>query len=158
MKKILLSCVLVIASVLVTGCTPDIGGQDYSVGDSGNFSETLYGTIVSMRPVSIDNRDPKDQGKPGTGASAGMATGAILGSQVGGGRGRVVGLGLGALGGAVAGNFIENKLSKQQGFEYTIKLDDGRTISVAQGKEPTLSASQRVMVIIGSERTRVVPA
>lgn len=149
---------LLSVAVLVGGCTPRIGGQDYSVSDSGYMSQRWTGVILSMRPVTISNQKPGDQGKPGAGTVVGGVTGAVAGSAIGKGHGSLAVGALGAVAGGVAGHFVEKELSRQQGFEYEVRLDDGRTISLAQGAEPKLSVGQTVLVIKGKERTRVVPA
>jgi len=148
---------LALLALSASACTPDIGGQDYSVSDSGKLSQTFPGSIVRKRAIRIDNRSAEEQGRPGVGALGGGVAGGVLGSTIGAGKGSKIATVGGALGGAVLGNYIENQVSKQDGFEYTINLDDGRTISIAQGKEPQLQVGQRVLVIQGSKRTRVVP-
>ena len=145
-------------SVLVSGCTPRIGGQDYSVSDSGKAAITYRGVVISARPVVISNQRPENQGQPGAGAGVGAVTGGLVaGSTMGRGNGSLVAAGLGAVAGGVAGHFVEKELTRQEGVEYTIRLDNGNTISVAQGKEPVISVNQSVLVIQGTQRTRVVP-
>lgn len=145
-------------SVLVSGCTPRIGGQDFSVSDSGKASMTYRGVVISARPVVISNQRPENQGQPGAGAGVGAVTGGVLAaSTMGQGNGSLAAGALGAVAGGVAGHFVEKELTRQEGVEYTIRLEDGRTISVAQGKEPAISVNQNVLVIQGTQRTRVVP-
>jgi len=46
----------------------------------------------------------------------------------------------------------------QEGTEYQIKLDNGSTITIAQGIEPRLAVGQRVLVIESNRsRSRMVP-
>lgn len=160
--RFLLSSVFVAAAVISSGCTPNIGGQDYSVTDSGYMSQTFAGTILSTRSVVIANQSPKDQGKMGAGALVGGAAGGILaGTTIGKGNGSIAAGAIGALAGGALGHYAEKEMTRQNGVEYSIKLDaadggEGRVISVAQGLEPRLSVGQRVTVIQGKERTRVV--
>lgn len=155
--KILWSSVLALSLLCASGCTPNIGGQDYSVGDSGHMSQTFPGTIVSMRSVVIANQSPKDQGKMGAGAVVGgLAGGVLAGSAIGKGTGSLAAGAVGALAGGALGHYAEKEMTRQNGVEYSVKLDDGRLISIAQGLEPRLSVGQRVTVIQGKERTRVV--
>ena len=140
-----------------SGCTPNIGGRDYSVADSGHMSETFSGTVISMHAVEISNKSPKDQGKAAVGAGVGGATGGLLAaSTIGNGNGSLAAGVVGALAGGILGHYAEKELKRQKGMEYAIKLDDGRSIAVAQGLEPRLCVGQRVTVIQGKERTRVV--
>ena len=156
-KVAALSCVAI--ALCASGCTPRIGGEDYSVSDSGRLSQTYEGVILSMRPVTISNDRPEDQGKPGAGAAAGAVVGGVAaGSTMGRGNGSLAAGALGAVVGGVAGHLAEKELKRQEGFEYSIRLQDGRTVSVAQGKEPKLYVNQNVRVILGSQRSRVVPA
>ena len=85
------------------------------------------------------------------------------GSQIGYGKGQVAGAVLGGLAAGVAGHYIEKALTEQDGWEYTVKLDDGRTVSIVQGAEPPLNVGQRVRVVKSqgktkSQRSRVLPA
>lgn len=156
MKKV---CLVVgcVALMALSGCTPDMGGQDYAVTDAGQMSTILRGSIRSIRNVMISNVNPAQAG-----SRQGMGPGAGVGAVAGG-----VGLGAatkstggalaGALAGGVLGHLAQRRLEKQKGKQYEIALDDGRLVSVAQGLEPALSVGQRVMVIQGKERTRVVP-
>lgn len=155
--RFLLSSVFVATALVSSGCTPNIGGQDYSVADSGHMSQTFAGTILSTRSVVIANQSPKDQGKMGAGALVGGAAGGILaGTTIGKGNGSIAAGAIGALAGGALGHYAEKEMTRQNGIEYSIKLDDERVISVAQGLEPRLSVGQRVTVIQGKERTRVV--
>ena len=157
---------LLMAGTLVAGCTPNIGGSDYSVSGVGEMSTTLRGIIVSVRPVKINNKRAEQQGKPGSGAALGGVGGAALGSTIGGGRtAHTIGaVGVGVLG-AVAGHLIEQKMGEQEGLEYQVQLDRGDIITMAQGLEPRLSQGQRVLVVQsmsslnsgGRDRGRVIP-
>ena len=108
-----------------------------------------------MRSVAI-----KHEGL-GAGAAVGAGGGALAGGLLGnavapGQSGALVGGAIGALAGGVAGNAVQNR--KKQGFEYTIKLDNGNTIAITQGPTPALSVGQRVNVIYDNTGAgRVVP-
>jgi len=66
---------------------------------------------------------------------------------------------MGAVGGAVIGGVIANEIDKgvnrHTGYEYIIKLDEGKTISVVQEKSVQLTVKQHVLVIYGA-MTRVI--
>lgn len=142
-------------ALLSTGCTPKLGGNDYSVKGAGEISQTLKGVIVSARPVMIN---AQDSSQPGIGAAVGGLSGALLGSQIGGGKGRVVTGVLGGLAGAGAGHLIQGKATEQEGMEYQVQLDRGDIITLTQGADPKMSAGQRVLVIQSNrDRSRVVP-
>jgi outer membrane lipoprotein SlyB len=68
----------------------------------------------------------------------------------------MVATGAGAVLGGVAGHAVQNRA--KNGVEYTVKLDSGETITLAQGAEPKLSAGQRVYVVNSNKgRSRIVP-
>ena len=158
MNRFLVVCCVGVC-VGISGCTPRIGGQDFSVSDSGQMATTYRGVVISLRPVMISNKRPEAQGEAGSGATIGAVTGGVAaGSTMGRGNGALAAGVLGAVVGGVAGHYAEKELSRQEGVEYTIRLEDGRTVSIAQGKEPVISMNQSVIVVEGSERTRVVPA
>lgn len=153
MKKLLSIAAIGLTAMAISACTPEVGGSDYSVQGVGSVSNTAKGTIVSVRAVKIHARD---RSKPGVGAVAGGLGGAAIGSQFGGGRGRYLTTAAGAIGGALAGHAIEQKVTEQTGYEYQVKLDKGGTISITQGA-PRMGAGQRVTVIYGGRgRSRIV--
>lgn len=160
MQKIfLLLTVFSSALFLLSGCAPSIGGNDYSVSGTGQVSETLPGVIVAKRVVKVNAKSPEHENDIGVGTVAGGVAGGVLGSQIGGGKGAIVAGTLGAVGGAVAGHFAEKKLTEQEGYEYQVKLDDGRLLTLSQGKTPDLLVGQRVLMIVPTNggRSRVVP-
>ncbi len=158
MKKIALTSLLIAATVAVSGCAPRIGGSNYSVRGTGEVSETNRGVIISMRTVRIGAKTAEHENDPGTGALVGGVAGGMAGSQIGSGRGAVAATAAGAVLGAVAGHFAERGLTDQDGFEYTVRLDNGRIVTIAQGAEPRMSVGQQVLVIKGfKDRGRIVP-
>lgn len=141
-----------LCSLLLAGCANDYSGNSYDGAAVGEVSRTDAGTIISVRKIKI-NPDTKDLG---AGALLGGTAGALAGSMFGKGKGNLLAAGTGAVLGGVAGNAIQNR--SQDGFEYTIRLDNGATVTVTQGVSPTLSVGQRVMVINSNKgRGRVVP-
>lgn len=159
MKKIVLLSMLCASMLALEGCAPRIGGSNYSVRGVGEMSDTKRGVIVSARPVTIAAKTAERENEPGAGALAGgLAGGVAAGSLIGQGRGSLAAAGVGALAGAIGGHFIEKGLSDQEGFEYQIRLDEGRLVTMAQGADPVLRVGQRVLVITsGKDRGRVVP-
>lgn len=155
MKKSNVVAAVLTAGLIVSGCAPRISGDEYSVRGVGEVSQTEIGTIVSARPVVVSSSDPS---KLGTGSVIGGATGAVLGSQVGQGHTPYIAGAVGALGGAAIGHLAEHKLQETDAVEYTVRLDNGKNVTIAQGTEPKMSAGQRVKVIYSNrDRSRVVP-
>lgn len=150
MALLTLSC----GVLFLSACAPKLGGNDYEVSGVGEISTTHKGVITAAKTVKLR----PDASNSKTGAVAGVASGAILGSTVGGGHKMpLVSAVVGGLAGGFAGHAIENKLTEQNGTEYQVKLDNGKLITLAQGLEPKLSVGQRVLVIESNRsRSRVV--
>ncbi len=80
------------------------------------------------------------------GSIAGGVLGGVLGHQVGGGRGRDLATIAGALGGAYAGNRVENNMNKKQVYRVNVRLDNGTTRSFDYAEDPGLKTGTRVKV------------
>jgi outer membrane lipoprotein SlyB len=104
-----------------------------------------------MRRVEI-----KPDESPGAGALIGGVGGALAGSMFGKGGGKLLTTAAGAAAGGLAGHMIQNR--SQDGVEYTVKLESGSVITLAQGVTPALSVGQRVYVVHSSrDRSRIIP-
>jgi outer membrane lipoprotein SlyB len=107
------------------------------------------GVIESVRTVMIEGT------QSGVGAAAGAVVGGVAGSDIGHGKGSTVGSVLGAVLGGVAGQAIEERTTKKDGLEITVKLDSGQIIAVTQEADEVFRAGERVRVLSGSGATRV---
>ena len=148
---------LLLAAALfgAAGCAREVSPDVVSASSVGEVNDAFFGTVQSMRPVTIQEGDRLQQNT--TGAVIGGLAGAAVGSVFGGGWGRVIATGAGAVVGSVVGAAAERDLSRQQGIEYTVRLDNGRMITIVQGPQPALSTGQRVIVQTSSQgRARVV--
>lgn len=140
--------------LLLAACTSNLSSDYYDVENAGVAREVVYGHIMGARVVTVS-------GETGVGALAGAAAGGTAGSVIGGGSHSNI---LGAIGGAVVGGIIgkkaEERLSKQQAIEYTIRLMDKRTLSVVQSSDDqSLQVADCVRVVgPNSSRARVVRA
>ncbi len=149
MKKTAITALLPLL-MLTAACTSNIGANDYQVQNVNKVNQAQIGTIINVRRVMVQNDN-------GNGAFLGTIAGGVAGSQIG--RGSAAGV-LGALGGAivggVAGDIAQSELSKQAGYEYIIRLDNGNIVTVTQGNDVILNVGQKCMVIYGPQ-ARVVP-
>ena len=142
--------VCLILSAFLSGCSNEFSGNRYDSATAGEVSRTEHGTVLSLRKVEI-----KTDGI-GAGALLGGVSGGLIGSAFGGGNAKILTGTAGAIAGGVAGNAIQNRA--QDGIEYTIKLDSGSVITLAQGTEPAISVGQKVYVVHSAKgRSRVVP-
>lgn len=152
-KSIAIStAVLTAVTMSMTGCAPRIGGKNYSVAGTGEMSDTYPGVIISKEIVTIGAKRAERENEPGLGAGAGALAGGLgAGSAIGGGSGRLWAAGAGALVGGVAGHFAERALTDQEGFLYTVRLDNGKVQSLSQGAEPNMAIGQRILLITPSK-------
>ena len=130
-------------SLLVTACSRHMSNDVYS--SSASVGKVFYGTIVSVRPVTIkDTERLQDNGLGGIG---GGVAGGVVGSAIGKGKGKAVATVGGAIAGALLGAVIQDQLSTQSGFEYIVRLESTSGVSVAvpaQRNDVTLGGSSSV--------------
>jgi len=136
----------------LTACAPDIGGNDYNVGQAGQLNQVGKGTIISKEPVTVyaDNS--------GVGDIGGAVIGGAAASQLGGDStaGTIIAGSAGAIAGGIIGDKIEKAVNQQTGYRYFVKTTDGKTFAVVQGKSPELQVHQQVTIIYG-QKTRLIP-
>jgi outer membrane lipoprotein SlyB len=139
--------------MLVSGCAkPSASANVYNYSQTQRDQIVRNGTVINVRPITIQS----DQ-TSGGGAIAGGAVGGVAGSAVGGGTGRTLAIIGGALLGALAGNAVEDRMGRKDGLEITVRLDNGETRVIAQEADLPIMMNQRVQVISGAGPTRVVP-
>ena len=140
--------------VLVSGCAkPSASANVYTYNQAQRDQVMRNGTVVNVRPITIQK-----EGTSGAGMVAGGAAGGVVGSTIGGGTGRTLAILGGAVLGALAGDAVEEYVGKKDGLEITVKLDNGETRVIAQEADMPIMLNQRVQVISGAGPTRVVPA
>jgi outer membrane lipoprotein SlyB len=93
------------------------------------------------------------------GQGGGAVIGGMAGNTMGGGSGRGLTTAVGAVAGAVAGGMTQEKMTRAQGAEITVRMDSGSTIAVVQEVEDIheFVAGQRVRLTAGEGKTRVAP-
>ena len=150
MRNTVQSLVLVVAVTVLSACatsSPDvISRQDAQVA-----AQVQDGTVISIRPVTVD----------GSQSGMGAAAGGIVGAAVGTGGSTIqrekIGLGvLAGVAGALAGNAIERMATKEEAFEIIVQLRSGdrRAIVQAKGNE-TLMAGDSVIIVTSGGKVRV---
>ena len=146
--------VALLASVaLVSGCAkPNASANVYTYEQAQRDQVVRNGTVVNVRPITIQNERTS-----GAGMVAGGAVGGVVGSTVGGGTGRTLAVLGGAILGALAGDAVEDRVGKKDGLEITVRLDNGETRVIAQEADVPLVLNQRVQVVSGAGPTRVTP-
>ncbi len=148
MMKIFNIAICAILLISLTGCGVNLNTNQYEVSDAGDVFETYEGTIISRRKVNIS-------GTSGAGTGVGGVAGGLIGSQLGGGRGSIVTTLGGAALGAVAGSAIEKNATKQQGWEYSIRIIDEsgqstttHSIKSRSARSSTGSMNKRIQTVV----------
>jgi outer membrane lipoprotein SlyB len=151
MKKFFL---LLLIPILLIGC--DYATQTrYGYSEVGQVQVVQFGTVIAIRDIEIMGESSVG------GAIAGGAAGAAAGGNIGGGTGTAVAVVAGAVVGATAGAALERAIRKRGGVEYTVVLENGKTITVAQNvseKDVIHKNNDRVIVQINGQYQRVLPA
>ena len=150
MKKFALLALLPLAFA-INACTSNIGANDYSTSGVRQVGRAMGCTVLSVRQVVVrsDNN---------VGMLAGAGAGGLAGSMVGGNDTTKI---LGALGGAVvggiAGDAAQSGLSKQEGYEYVVKTENGNVMTITQGNDVLMTPGEKCYLLYGKE-ARVIPA
>jgi outer membrane lipoprotein SlyB len=111
--------------------------------------------VEKVEPVTIDASTQSNA----IGTIAGAAIGGILGSKVGGGSGSdIAAIGGGLLGG-YAGSKTAEATAKRNGVNLTIRMEDGKIISIVQEANPNMifQPGQAVQINMYGSEARVVP-
>ena len=151
MKKLFL---LLLIPILLIGC--DYATQTrYGYSEVGQVQVVQFGTVIAIRDIEIMGESSVG------GAIAGGAAGAAAGGNIGGGTGTAVAVVAGAVVGATAGAALERAIRKRGGVEYTVVLENGKTLTVAQNvseKDVIHKNNGRVIVQINDQYQRALPA
>ena len=145
-------------ALLASACASNINSNHYATSSTGAVGQVMACTVVSVRQVAVSSSDSS------TGAVLGAIGGGVAGIQAaldcadaGHGRGSLLGaLGGAALGG-VAGNYAQEGLTRQDGLEYIVKLDNGALRTITQGTDVYMQPGQRCYLMYG-DQSRVIPA
>ena len=140
------------ASLVISGCASNLSGEVYSRDDARSVQQVKFGTIEAVRPVVIEGD------KSIAGGGAGAAIGAVAGNSVGGGSGRSAATVIGALAGAAAGALLEERATRAQGVELTIRMDSGKVIAIVQeaSENDNFNVGDRVRLASLNGNTRAI--
>jgi outer membrane lipoprotein SlyB len=144
-----------VVSLLAVGACQHPSQNAYSYSEVGKSSAVSFGTIVAVRDIDIIGKNT------GAGAVVGAAAGAGAGSYAGSGSGNNWAVGAGLIAGAIAGGLAEQALADRKGIEYTIVLESGVTLTIAQElpkTETAIPVGSRVIVQNSGGYQRVLPA
>lgn len=148
MKTAILAAALAVA---LSGCFSRESADVYGKHEAGREQTVRMATVDSVRKVVLEGS------RSGVGAAAGGAVGGISGSTVGQGKGSSVAGVLGAVGGGVAGSVLEEKVTRKEALEITVKLDSGEMRAIVQEADVDIKPGQRVRLLTAGGVTRVTP-
>jgi outer membrane lipoprotein SlyB len=142
----------VLALSLAACSTP---GSSYNSGYSNNSSNAYRGQTYCQDCGVVQNIQSYtgERRTTGGGAVAGAIIGGVLGNQIGGGDGKKVATVAGAVAGGFAGNAIEKNMDKTW-YEVSVRMNDGRQISVTQNDLNGIRNGSSVVIQNGEARLR----
>ncbi|HQR03917.1 MAG: glycine zipper 2TM domain-containing protein [Proteobacteria bacterium] len=141
--------VIATLALAVGGCATSKSAGVYERGQAQHEMIVRMGVVQDVRPVKIAGT------QSAIGAGAGAIVGGLAGSNVGQGKGSTVGAVLGAVAGGLAGSAIEQGVTREDGVEITVKLDNGNMIAITQAADEAFRPGDRVRVLSGGGTTRV---
>ena len=148
MKTAILATALAVA---LSGCFSRESADVYGKHEAGREQTVRMATVDSVRKVVLEGS------RSGIGAAAGGAVGGISGSTVGEGKGSSVAGVLGAVAGGVAGSVLEEKVTRKDALEITVRLDSGEMRAIVQEADVEIKPGQRVRLLTSGGVTRVTP-
>jgi len=138
-----------VTAVTLAGCASSKSGSVYSREDARQEQTVRMGVVESVRSVSIEGT------QSGIGAIAGGAAGGIGGSAIGSGRASAVAAVAGAVAGGLLGAAAEEGLTRQEGVEITVRLDNGELRAIVQTADEPFKPGERVRLLSVNGQTRV---
>jgi len=152
MKRFFTVVMLGLLSVaLLASCARSLQGDVYSRDEAQRALNYQWATVESTRPVVIEgDRDEK-------GMLAGGLIGGLAGSGVTNSRSQGLITAVGAVAGAVAGQAVEEKMTRAQGLEISLKLDSGEHVVIVQEVKDVneFAVGDRVKIISDNGKRRV---
>ncbi len=139
-----------LAAVSVVGCAAGQGGCYYQRAEARRVMSVRMGVVESVRLVKLEGT------KSPVGTVGGAAVGGIAGSTIGSGKGSAIGAVVGAVVGGLAGAAAEEGVTRKQGIEVTLKMDNGEMLAIVQedGGE-NFQPGERVRLLQDGRTTRV---
>lgn len=141
--------ILVSVLALLAGCASSKSGDVYTRDQTRQVQTVKMGVIESVRQVKIEGT------KTPVGTATGAVVGGVAGSTLGGGKGKILTTVAGAVAGGLAGSAAEEYITRKDGVELTVKLDNGSMIAIVQEAAEEFHPGDRVRVLEGGGTTRV---
>lgn len=152
MRKLLIPVLLGV--VLASGCATgpkSYSGSVYKGPQAQRSQQVTTAKIIGIRQITIQD-DPSI-----TGASVGAGMGALAALGLAGTGGNPYGLAAGAIAAGVLGgtltDYVAKKVLEQPGFEFTVKLNDGRIVTVVQTNIDMMAEGDKVYLTQSADGT-----
>ena len=146
-KHILLVVSLLAIATLTVSCASSRSGSVYTRDQARQAQTVQLGVVTHVRTVLIEGT------KTPAGTLAGGALGGVAGSAVGGGKGRDLMTVVGAIAGAAAGSAAEEGLTRKEGLEITVRLENGTVMAVVQEADEAFQVGDSVRVLKSADGT-----
>jgi outer membrane lipoprotein SlyB len=125
--------------------------QRFEKQSAGGWNQQAVATCANCGSIEAVNQVEVKGDSPNViGTIAGGLLGGVLGHQVGGGTGKDLATVIGAIGGAYAGNRVENSRDKRTVYRITVRLDGGGTQDFDYADDPSVTVGTRVKVENGA--------
>ncbi|MEX1994096.1 MAG: glycine zipper 2TM domain-containing protein [Steroidobacteraceae bacterium] len=131
---------VLLAALSVQGCATPANGQVYSRQESKVAWDVHYGKVLAIDEAVIEGE------RTALGRIGGGLVGYQAGRTIGGGSGRRIAGAVGAVAGAVAGQAIEKRATRQDAWQFMVELDGGRTVAIVQARDQTFAIGERVRI------------
>lgn len=149
MNKMYAIAAALAVTLVLSACAPGQGANTYSRNQARTEQSVRLGTVEGVRTVRLEGtRTP-------IGTLAGGVVGGVAGSTIGGGRGSTIAAVLGAVAGGLAGSAVEEGVTRKDGLEVTVRLDNGNIIAITQEADEPFKPGDRVRVLSGGGVSRV---
>ncbi|MEO7412029.1 MAG: hypothetical protein ABIZ81_01615 [Opitutaceae bacterium] len=134
---------VILFSAFLVGCTFPSSSRVVSRQQAGQMRRLEYGTVEKVSKVVVEGQ----RGQIGLygGAGAGVAAAGEVGHGVGTDLARVGG----AVVGAVAGQAVEEAVTRKDAREMFIKLDSGSVVVITQSGSQAFAVGERVAITNG---------
>ena len=121
--KPVLSAAAVASLALVSACSTTPAYHETRIYEAQPVNAPVYGEYGQVTGIEVI---PMSSRPSGAGAILGAVIGGVVGNQFGSGTGRAAMTGVGIVGGAVAGNAIENRNRRDdEVYRVWVRLDNG---------------------------------
>lgn len=142
---------LTLSLLLIQGCAKSLEGDVYSRDEAQRTMNMQMATITATKPIVIEG-DRSQTGKLAGGLIGGAAGYGVTESNT-----QALTTAIGTVAGAVVGQMAEEQLSRAQGLEITLKLDNGEDIIIVQEVDDVgdFVAGDKVKLVSGSGKLHV---